>query len=42
MEQQLGLSLGGWIFILTAWSTIAGLAIFCFKRVLGTHGQKNN
>lgn len=41
MEQQLGLNLGGWIFIIVAWGSILGVTIFCFKRVLGTHNQKD-
>jgi hypothetical protein len=40
MEQQLGMSLGGWIFIVCAWSAILATTIFCFKRVLSTHNQK--
>jgi hypothetical protein len=40
MEQQLGLNTGGWIFLITAWSSIWALTIFCFKRVLGSQGKK--
>jgi hypothetical protein len=42
MEQQLGLNAGGWIFIIVAWGCILTTTIFCFKRVLGKHGQKKN
>jgi glycerol uptake facilitator-like aquaporin len=40
MEPQLGLNLGGWIFIAVAWGCIWTVAIFCFKRVLGAQGKK--
>ncbi|MDZ7359469.1 MAG: hypothetical protein ONB46_01905 [candidate division KSB1 bacterium] len=40
MEQQLGMSLGGWIFLVAAWGSILTVTIFCFKRVLSTHNQK--
>jgi hypothetical protein len=40
MEQQLGLNIGGLIFLIGAWGSILAVTIFCFKRVLGTHGQK--
>jgi glycerol uptake facilitator-like aquaporin len=40
MEQELGLNAGGWIFIVVAWGFIWALTIFCFKRVLSTHGDK--
>ncbi len=39
MEQQLGLNIGGWIFLVGAWGFIWTLTIFCFKRVLGTQGK---
>lgn len=37
---ELGLNLGGWIFIASAWIGIIWTTIFCFKRVLGTHEQQ--
>lgn len=38
--EQAGLNLGGWIFLVTAWASIIGVTIFCFKRVLITHNRK--
>lgn len=40
MEQQLGLNASGWIFIVTAWTFIWAVTIFCFKRVLGAQDKK--
>ncbi len=37
---ELGLNLGGWIFISAAWIGIIYITIFCFKRVLGTQEKK--
>lgn len=28
------MTLGGWIFMLTAWGAILALGVFCFTRVL--------
>jgi hypothetical protein len=40
MEQQLGLNAAGVIFLVAAWGFILATTIFCFKRVLGSQGQK--
>lgn len=40
MEQQLGLNAAGVVFIVAAWGFILATTIFCFKRVLGSQGQK--
>lgn len=37
---ELGLNLGGWIFIASAWIGILWTTIFCFKRVLGSQNQQ--
>jgi hypothetical protein len=37
---EAGLNLGGWIFLITAWSAIISVTVFCFRRVLSTHNQK--
>lgn len=29
-----GLTLGGWFFMLSAWSLLTGLVLFCMRKVL--------
>jgi hypothetical protein len=38
---EAGLNFGGWVFLVAAWGSIIWVTIFCFKRVLSTHNQKN-
>lgn len=35
LTTDLGLNLGGWIFISLAWISIISIAIFCFSKVIG-------
>jgi hypothetical protein len=38
--EQLGLNLGGWIFLIAAWGSILAITIFCFWRVLESGQNK--
>ena len=33
-KQPTGLTVGGWIFLSVAWTTIIGVAVFCYRKVL--------
>lgn len=34
-----GLTLGGWIFLIAAWSTIFSVTVYCFVRLLQSNDR---
>lgn len=35
--EAIGLSFGGWIFLIGAWGIIISVTVFCFVRLLQNH-----